>query len=264
MSARGVGIHFRHNAVAYLALFVALSGTAWAASKVGSKDIKNNAVLSKHIKKGQVNGTDVKDASLTSADIKSSTLGDLTGPPGDPGQAGAKGDPGAKGDQGVKGDKGDQGVKGDKGDKGDTGDQGGPGPPGPPGPSAAFIATNGNVTMANGTAFQTLVTISNFTEDGEYMVIGDVNIDPSGSDNPGLVRCVLENSAGTDISLERTATVGVGGEASISLVGRFTRAGNSVRLACAKAGSTTQLVSSYEAPRLVAVKVGSFTVDSTP
>jgi hypothetical protein len=55
--------HVRGNAIAYLALFVALGGTgAWAADKITSKDIAKNAVRGKHIKDGQVK---VKDADLT-------------------------------------------------------------------------------------------------------------------------------------------------------------------------------------------------------
>ena len=44
----------RRNAIALLALFVALGGTAVAVDKIGSNDIAGNAVRSKHIKDGQV------------------------------------------------------------------------------------------------------------------------------------------------------------------------------------------------------------------
>ena len=42
--------HIRTNTVAYLALFVALSGTVYAAATVGPKDIKPNAVRDKQAK----------------------------------------------------------------------------------------------------------------------------------------------------------------------------------------------------------------------
>lgn len=68
-----------------LALFVALSGVAWAAATIGAGDIKTNAVRSKHIKNGEVkrgdikagavNSAKVKDDSLTGADINESALG---------------------------------------------------------------------------------------------------------------------------------------------------------------------------------------------
>lgn len=255
MGARRLASHVRGNAIAYLALFVALSGTAWATSRIGSGDIKRNAILGKHIKKGQVTSQDVKDESLSSSDISAETLGDLEGPQGPQGPAG---DPGADGPQGI------QGPPGDPGTDGLQGIQGPPGDTGPRGPSDAFVATNGNVTMANGTGFQALATVSNFTENGEYLVFADVNIDPAAADAPGLVRCVLEDSGGTDISAERTAIVNSGDEASISIVARFTRAANNVRLACAKAGATTQITSSYESPRVVALQVADFTLDASP
>lgn len=60
--------------VACLALAVALSGTAYAAVKVGAKDIKRDAVRSKHIKAGAVRGPDVLDGSLTGADVGDGSL----------------------------------------------------------------------------------------------------------------------------------------------------------------------------------------------
>lgn len=77
--------HFRRNAVAYLALFVALgSGTAYAAGQITGRDIAKNAVRAKHIKDGQVRnaelggnavtGAKVADNSLTGADIDEATL----------------------------------------------------------------------------------------------------------------------------------------------------------------------------------------------
>jgi hypothetical protein len=44
----------RQNAIALLALAVALSGTAYAAKKIGPRDIQRNAIRSRHIKRGQV------------------------------------------------------------------------------------------------------------------------------------------------------------------------------------------------------------------
>lgn len=61
-------------AVACLALVVALSGTAYAAVKVGAKDIKRDAVRSKHIKTGAVQGSEVRDGSLTGLDVRDNSL----------------------------------------------------------------------------------------------------------------------------------------------------------------------------------------------
>src|SRR3954469_3793677 len=67
-----IALHARRNAVAYVALFVALGGTSYAAvnlpkNSVGTKQLKNNAVTS----------TKVRDGSLTGADVNESALGDV-------------------------------------------------------------------------------------------------------------------------------------------------------------------------------------------
>ena len=63
------------NVVALLALFVALSGTSYAVSKVGSKDIRKNAVRSKHIKKSQVNSGDIRNHTIKPIDIAPTVTG---------------------------------------------------------------------------------------------------------------------------------------------------------------------------------------------
>jgi len=79
----GISKHLRSNAVAYVALFFALSGSAWA--------LANDAVKSKHIKDEQVRtgdvanddgayaltGEDIADASLDGDDLGENTLGGL-------------------------------------------------------------------------------------------------------------------------------------------------------------------------------------------
>jgi hypothetical protein len=50
--------------VAMLALFVALGGVGYAASKIGSKQIKNNSILGKDIHNNTVTGKDVKESKL--------------------------------------------------------------------------------------------------------------------------------------------------------------------------------------------------------
>jgi hypothetical protein len=60
--------------VAYLALFVALSGSAYAAATIGSGQIKNGAVLGRHIKDGQVKGADIAPNALSSSKIPDNSL----------------------------------------------------------------------------------------------------------------------------------------------------------------------------------------------
>jgi hypothetical protein len=55
--------------VALLALFVSLGGGAYAALRVGSKEIVNNSVRSKDVRNGQLRGKDVRDRSLGRADV---------------------------------------------------------------------------------------------------------------------------------------------------------------------------------------------------
>lgn len=61
----------RHGTViAYLALFVALGGSAFAAAGIAARD----SVVSKSIKDGTIKSADVGDGGLTGADIAESTL----------------------------------------------------------------------------------------------------------------------------------------------------------------------------------------------
>jgi hypothetical protein len=63
------------NIIAMIALFVALSGTSYAVKKVGTKDIRKNAVRSKHIKKSQVNSGDIRNHTIKPIDISPSVTG---------------------------------------------------------------------------------------------------------------------------------------------------------------------------------------------
>jgi hypothetical protein len=93
------------NVVSLMALFVALSGGAYALTipnnSVGAKQLKKNAVLGSKIKRGAVASSDVRNGSLLSADFKAGQL-----------------------PQGAKGDTGPQGPAGPKGDQGETGPSG--------------------------------------------------------------------------------------------------------------------------------------------
>ena len=88
------------NVMATIAVFVALGGTGYAATKLTGRDIQDATLTSK----------DVKDRSLLKRDFK-------------PGQlpAGAKGDKGDQGPQGTQGIQGVQGIQGEQGEQGETG-----------------------------------------------------------------------------------------------------------------------------------------------
>ena len=63
------------NVMSTLAVFLLLGGGAWAVQKIGSKNIKKNAVRSKHIKKNQVKSPDIKDGTVRAKDVKDGTIG---------------------------------------------------------------------------------------------------------------------------------------------------------------------------------------------
>jgi Collagen triple helix repeat (20 copies) len=95
----------RHStAVAYLALFVALGGSAYAAVTITGKNIKD----------GTITGRDVKNRSLGTNKLSATAVSSLSG---------------------QRGPTGPQGPKGDTGERGPAGPQGVQGPAGPPGPS---------------------------------------------------------------------------------------------------------------------------------
>ena len=92
--------HVRSNVIGYLALFVALSGTAWAATELDKNEVK-----SKHIGKGQVKNSDLGNNSVTSPKVADGSLldddfapGQLpAGPQGPQGPEGPQGEPGTPG-----------------------------------------------------------------------------------------------------------------------------------------------------------------------
>jgi hypothetical protein len=70
--------HLRGHVVAYIALFIALGGTAYAAKPpvplIGTAGIENESLLSEDIHDGSLTGADVQDNSLKGADVDESTL----------------------------------------------------------------------------------------------------------------------------------------------------------------------------------------------
>jgi hypothetical protein len=115
---RGIGGYLRRHHVGLLALFMAMSGTAYAATlprnSVGTAQLKANAVTSAKVKNGSLRLADFARGQLPPS---------LAGPKGDPGAAGPAGAPGA---------------------------QGAPGPAGPPGLDGSALAA-GEAVPFNGT-----------------------------------------------------------------------------------------------------------------
>ena len=113
--------HLRHNGIAFLALFVALGGTSFAAATViTGKNVKNSSLSGADVRNSSLTGSDVKDKSLSPGDFNGSVTGaqGATGPQGPKGDTGAQGPKGETGAQGPKGDTGAQGVQGPTGPTG--------------------------------------------------------------------------------------------------------------------------------------------------
>jgi hypothetical protein len=131
--------------VALLALVLASTGSAVAASFITSKQIK--------------------DGTITAKDINKKALRQLKGPRG---QQGLQGLQGPKGD---KGDKGDTGPAGAKGDKGDPGTPGANGADGAAGTAKAFALITAAGTVSNSRAKN--VTSVTKVGTGDYCVAVD-------------------------------------------------------------------------------------------
>jgi hypothetical protein len=94
--------HLRSQAIGYLALFVALGGTAYAVSlppnSVGTKQLKTSAVTTAKIAKDAVTTGKVQDLTLQAQDFAPGVL--LRGPAGDTGPIGPQGPIGLQGPTG--------------------------------------------------------------------------------------------------------------------------------------------------------------------
>jgi hypothetical protein len=89
-SLRRGGSHLRANAIAYLALFVALGGTSYAAIRLPA-----NSVGSQQIRRGAVTDSKVRARSLTARVFRAGEL-----PVGPRGETGAQGERGEQGPPG--------------------------------------------------------------------------------------------------------------------------------------------------------------------
>jgi hypothetical protein len=123
--------YVRRHHLGLLALFVALSGTAYAATlprnSVGTAQLKRNAVTSAKVKPASLLGSDFRQGQIPA------------------GPQGPRGPQGATGPEGPAGPRGPEGATGARGAEGATGARGAEGPAGPQGPAGAT-----NVTVRQG------------------------------------------------------------------------------------------------------------------
>jgi hypothetical protein len=104
------GAYVRQHHLGFLALFVALGGSAYAAT------LPRDSVGTAQLRQGAVTSVKVKDRSLVERDFKAGEL-----PKGDRGARGPRGVRGAKGPKGDRGPRGRRGAKGATGAKGAAG-----------------------------------------------------------------------------------------------------------------------------------------------
>jgi hypothetical protein len=216
--------------IAFLALCLAMTGTATAAKKliVTSKDIKNSTIV----------GADVKDGSLTGKDLSKSALSALKGPAGPAGATGPQGPAGAKGDTGAPGTSGTPGTPGAKGDTGERG------------PSAAFTTSLALKTVSD-PADRTVLKLT--LQPGTYVVSMTSSISSTTTDQ---VDCLLRRIAGlTELGrMELDPTVGKTVPVAMSGVVTVADAPTDVTILCFDNPGADIAVKST---RLTAIQVGS-------
>ena len=139
--------HVRRNVVGYVALFVALGGTSYAATSLPSGSVGTN-----QLKNGAVTGAKVKSKSLTASDFEANSLpAGPKGATGPQGETGAVGPTGATGATGAVGPMGATGATGATGPAGATGPQGDTGATGVGGFFASAVADSLPASTASGT-----------------------------------------------------------------------------------------------------------------
>ncbi len=150
---RRLGEHIRGSAVAYVALFVALGGTSYAAIKlpagsVGTTQLKKGAVTPTKLSKGIRDQLAAKTTPVT-GQVGAAGPAGVTGATGQTGAAGAAGQTGATGAAGVPGANGATGAVGAKGATGATGAAGAPGATGAKGATGATGTTGADGVLAS-------------------------------------------------------------------------------------------------------------------
>lgn len=199
--------------VAMVALFVALGGSSYAALRVGSGQIADNAVRSRDIRNNDVRGSDIRTGTIASGDVRDGALlakdfksGELP--------AGRAGSPGAAGPQGPMGPQG---------------------PQGPLGPSAGYAAQR-TIAVALPESGAQVTLVERDVPAGSYIVTarlqGATLTDPDGPPgNSYRYDCVL--MGGDQLIDDYVARVGmtVGLESYLTFNGGFAGSGP-IRLAC--------------------------------
>lgn len=165
--------HLRSNVVGYVALFIALGGSSYAAVRLAPNSVTTSAIAKRAVTNAKlapnsVTGSTVKNGALTASDFKSGTF--LQGLKGDVGPDGKRGFDGL---QGLKGEAGPQGTPGTKGDAGHDGS----------GSIALRARVGGAVTAKHGAQTNVPLTGATWTQGAGQvnLLVGSVDLTvPSG------------------------------------------------------------------------------------
>lgn len=233
------------TAISCVALFVALSGTATAATMISGKEIKNNSVTGADVKSSSLTGSDVKNGSLSAADLSAKAIAALQ-TSGAAGPAGPAGAVGPAGPQGAKGDKGDTGAPGAPGEPGAPGTNGADGAQGPAGIIKVFRASAGSDNLPINT--ESLIVTKSVPQ-GTYLVTAKLTL---ATQDDSLVRCDLL-SGNVVIDTSRHLANGVGESRTPLMLTATTAASqlSPLRVTCTTGGE----LANTESTKLIAVPV---------
>jgi hypothetical protein len=155
--------------ISSIALFVALSGTATAATLLTGANIKNNSLTGADVKSSSLTGSDIKNKSLGASDLSAAAIKSLK-------SAGPAGPAGAPGPQGAPGPGGPTGL---------TGETGQQGPPGPSGVLKIYRASLASLNLPANSETQVLAKV---VPVGTYLVTGKLTLTTFNDD---IIQCDL-------------------------------------------------------------------------
>lgn len=116
--------HLARQIVAYVALAVALTGTASASGLLTGVDIQNGTITGRDIQRGTITGLHVRNGTIGLVDLSAQAKSAVRGARGERGHAGARGATGATGAIGARGPAGTSGTPGTPGTAGTPGANG--------------------------------------------------------------------------------------------------------------------------------------------
>lgn len=210
-----------------IALVFALGGTAFAATLITGKQVKNSSLTGADVKNSSLTGADVKNGSLTKSDIKGGIPAGKTGSAGSPGAPGAPGAPGSKGDRG---------------------------------PSDAFHAFSNTIVTSPSatTGYFTVLTLPALPP-GSYAITGSVSVE---NDNAATQMAICRITVGTRTA---SARIGLGLNADSNDFGSGTvqiattlAAPTPVTMECTNPGGAVSDTDVYDR-QITAIQVGNLT-----